>query len=123
MGLDACIYLDGTKLSDDTVAAIQARLPKFGETEPEGSKLVRYDDGIVALHTWQRYYGDDYRRGDWAHIRRLIAALVDASSLSVYYTSDMLALVHEDYLVTPERLADLDALWQEHGADYGKHDV
>lgn len=118
MGLDAMIYLDGTNLSDETVAEIQSRLPEFGKTEVEGSVLRRYD-GMVVIYTWHRYYGDDYRRGNWPHIRMMIEALAEASGLPVYYTSDMMAHVYEDYLVTPERLAELDAIWERHGADYG----
>ena len=67
-----------------------------------------------------RYFSDVYPRGNWPLIRKQIITLLQRfPEFPVYYMSDQEDWGErgEEYLVTAERLAELDATWEQWKTD------
>ena len=113
MGIDAEIWIVAPEpASDELMAALRA--------VPHVFKVFAVNDGypvrrgsVATVTSLLRYFGPGYERGWWPHLREMIVDAELAASFllpdaTVYYGGDCGDATAE---VTPELLAELDALW------------
>ena len=72
----------------------------------------------IEYHSLQRWFDATYKRGHWPTLRNQILLMQEKfPDHDIYYSSDTYWDTNPNDVVTPERLAELDKLWEEYGWD------
>lgn len=83
----------------------------FATKDVEGYERIEY-------HSMQRWFSDNYPRGHWPTLREQIVFMQEKfPDYDIYYSNDNYWDTEPSHIVTPERLAELDAAWEEYGWD------
>ena len=114
MGIDGLIYLMVVKDDHPDVGASLTRANLTGDAPGSPGWLIYEEPDCIEIWTGDRYYGDGYYMGQWPQIRETITWLqATYPGIEIRYGDDGgYADVATAPSVTPEWLAERDAIWE-----------